>query len=223
MRTGARGGRGARGRRGRPGTIAAEAAGARGRGAAGPGRVPAAPSAPAPPVGPRAPSSRGSSAHVGRGRWSGRRVASSETLGRRSGRRRLVGPLLPGCVSRRQGPAKSAPVAGSRRVPGAHGDSVLFLGGFFVLMFRANAGGGAERGWSGLQLPPWRKSWGSRLGQEVEVSVRLSASFSGQRALLWRLTRRRPFDFFTPPSLLFVLRLCSLSFDGSQVSSKVLW
>ncbi|KAJ8790108.1 hypothetical protein J1605_004691 [Eschrichtius robustus] len=103
---------------------------------------------------------RGSRVHVGRGKWSGRWVASSETLRRRSGRRRLGGPLRPGYLLRRRAAAESAPVAGSRRLPGAHGDSVLFLGGFFVLMFWANAGGGAERGWGGLQLWAARKSPG---------------------------------------------------------------
>lgn len=54
-----------------------------------------------------------------------------------------------------------------------------------------------------------RESPGRWLGREVPV--RLGASFSGQRAFLMRVTRWWPFDFFTPPSLLFVLHFCSQS------------
>lgn len=83
-------------------------------------------------------------------------MASSETLRRRSGPRRVGGPPRPGCLRRRWAVAESVQVTGSQRLPVLHGDRVLFLGGFFVLTFWANTGSAAEE----------RLGWPSALGCE---------------------------------------------------------
>lgn len=51
------------------------------------------------------------------------------------------------------------------------GSVFLFLGGFFVLRFWANAVSGAEKGWGGLQLWAARGSPGPRLARKVSIKL----------------------------------------------------
>lgn len=143
-------------------------------------------------------------------------MASSETLRRRSGRRRLAGRRAL-AASPGGGQSKRAfRSPGPQCLPASHGDHVLFLGGFFVLTYWANTGSAAEK----------RLGWPSALVCEGEPRpVVLVGGVHPAPRELWCSAcisheghSLVTFDFFTPPSHLFVLHLCFLSLDGGSKS-----
>lgn len=143
-----------------------------GQGAAGPGRVPAAPRPQLRPFTPRAVLRVGPSCRERK--MEREAVASSETLGRRSGRRRLVGPLPPRLRLPAAGTCKER--SGGRVATRARRPTgTAFCFSEPEAMFRANAGGVPKEAGVAFSSRLGGRA-GARGQQEVEVSVRLSAS-----------------------------------------------